>query len=158
EGSLQRLTREPFGFFEFAPREGVDLELMDRVLVAARQEANGVDVVLVPESAVEESEIDKLESLLARHAVTLLQAGVRQRSPEPGAFGGSWFHIGLSPSFEKGAGPSGEQTAWFHLRQNKHHRWSLDRDQIYQYHLGGVLHPDIHWWEAIEVPRRQVQF
>jgi hypothetical protein len=26
---------------------------------------------------------------------------------------------------------------WFHIRQNKHHRWSLDEGQILQYHLGG---------------------
>src|SRR5262249_16717945 len=26
------------------------------------------------------------------------------------------------------------------------------------YHLGGVLHPHIRWWEAMEVPRRTVHF
>ena len=46
---------------------------------------------------------------------------------------------------------------WFHIRQDKHHRWSLDERQIYQYHLGGALHPHIRWWEAIDVPRRSVQ-
>src|SRR5262249_11552078 len=76
---------------------------------------------------------------------------------EWGKLPGNWFHVGVSPNFEKGGKPTGERTSWFHLRQNKHHRWSLDGDQIYQYHLGGVLHPDVHWWEAIEVPRRQVQ-
>ena len=45
-----------------------------------------------------------------------------------------------------------------HIRQQKHHRWSLDEGQIYQYHLGGALHPHIRWWEAMEVPRRAVQF
>jgi hypothetical protein len=44
------------------------------------------------------------------------------------------------------------------VRQNKHHRWSLDESQIYQYHLGGALHPKIRWWEAMEVPRRAVEF
>jgi hypothetical protein len=24
---------------------------------------------------------------------------------------------------------------WVHIRQSKHHRWSLDESQIYQYHL-----------------------
>jgi hypothetical protein len=50
---------------------------------------------------------------------------------------------------------SGEH--WVRIRQSKHHRWSLDEQQIYQYHLGGALHPHIRWWEAIEVPRRSVQ-
>jgi hypothetical protein len=48
--------------------------------------------------------------------------------------------------------------AGFHIRQHKHHRWSLDESQIYQYHLGGVLHPTVRWWEAIEVPRRAIEF
>jgi hypothetical protein len=64
EGSLQRLTNDPFGFFEFVPAEGLDLDLLDRVLVAARKEAGSVDVVVLPESAVDEREIEELETLL----------------------------------------------------------------------------------------------
>jgi hypothetical protein len=30
---VQRLTKDPYGFFEFAPAEGLDLDLLDRVLV-----------------------------------------------------------------------------------------------------------------------------
>jgi hypothetical protein len=44
------------------------------------------------------------------------------------------------------------------MRQDKHHRWSLDEEQIDQYHLVGALHPHIRWWEAMEVPRRSIQF
>src|SRR5262249_41117699 len=46
----------------------------------------------------------------------------------------------------------------FHIRQNKHHRWSLDERQVLQYHLGGALHPHIRWWEATDIPRRAIQF
>jgi hypothetical protein len=51
---------------------------------------------------------------------------------------------------------TGEQ--WFHIRQNKHNRWSLDEGQILQYHLGAALHPQVRWWEAMDVPRRAIQF
>jgi hypothetical protein len=44
------------------------------------------------------------------------------------------------------------------VRQNKHHRWSLDEGQVDQYHLGGSLHPHIRWWEAMDVPRKAVEF
>jgi hypothetical protein len=27
-----------------------------------------------------------------------------------------------------------------------------------QYHLGGVLHPHVRWWESMEVPRRSIEF
>ena len=69
------------------------------------------------------------------------------------------MHIGVNPRLEKG-GPfrsASVREQWFHIRQDKHHRWSLDERQIYQYHLGGALHPHIRWWEAIDVPRRSVQ-
>jgi hypothetical protein len=75
----------------------------------------------------------------------------------PRATAGNWVHTGVSPSLQKGEsvpGPTGE--AWFHIRQNKHNRWLLDERQIYQYHLGGALHPHIRWWEAMEVPRRSL--
>lgn len=159
EGSVQRLERDPFGFFEFAPSERLDLALLDRVLTAARDEVDDVDVVVLPESAVDESEIDELEALLDRHGVVMLTAGVRQRSAGPGRLPDNWVHTGVNPRLGKGGGPrDGPGQQWFHIRQNKHHRWSLDETQIYQYHLGGALHPHVQWWEAMEVPRRSVQF
>src|SRR5215472_6670004 len=158
-GSVQRLDKDPFGFFEFAPAERLDLDLLDRVLVAARQEVNSVDVVLMPEAAIDETDVDAVESLLHSHGAISLVAGIRQRSEQPGRLPANWIHMSFNPRLEKGAGPS-EATSppWFHLRQDKHHRWSFDRSQIMQYHLGGVLHPDVQWWEAIEVPRLSVEF
>jgi hypothetical protein len=159
EGSVQRLSKDPFGFFEFAPGEGLDLDLLDRVLVAARNEAKSVDVVCLPESAVEEGEIDELENLLYDHGVVSLVAGVRQQSPGPGMAPQNWLHMGFNPRFQKGASlPAEPSPPWFHIRQRKHHRWSLDEAQIYQYHLGGVLHPHVRWWESMEVPRRAIEF
>jgi hypothetical protein len=157
EGSVQRMAKEPFGFFEFAPAERLDLDLLDRVLVAAREEADSVDVVAMPESALDEGDIDDLEALLDRHGVTFLQAGVRG-TRQPDGRSGNWLHMGVNPSLEKGGQPGGVRGPWFHLRQNKHHRWSLDEAQINQYHLGGALHPHIRWWETMDVPRRAVQF
>jgi hypothetical protein len=147
EGSVRSLATEPFGFFEFAPSQGLDLDLADRVLVAARDEVDKVDVVWLPESAIEESEVDDLEGLLASHGVFGLIAGVRARPEQRGQLRPNWVHIGVS---------TGEE--WVHLRQNKHHRWSLDEQQVYQYHLGGALHPHVRWWDAMEVPRRCIQF
>jgi hypothetical protein len=156
---VHRPAKEPYGFFEFAPAEGLDFELLDRVLRAASQEAGTVDVVCLPESAVDERELDDLETLLHEHGVAFLQTGVRQHEPHAGGFRGNWIHIGVNPAFEKG--PSSRDAGgaeWFHIRQDKHHRWSLDDTQIFQYHLGGVLHPGIRWWEAMDVPRRAIQF
>jgi hypothetical protein len=160
EGSVQRLEREPFGFFEFAPRDGFDLDLLDRVLVSACAESGGVDVVVMPESALGEDEVEEVEALLDRHGVATLQAGVRGRPPGPGRFAKNWIHTSFNPRLEKGRRSSSQEPgdAWFHVRQRKHHRWSLDESQVAQYHLGGTLHPSIQWWEAMEVPRRVIEF
>ena len=103
EDSVQRLAKDPFGFFEFAPTEALDLDLLDRVLIAAREEADSVDVVCLPESAVDEGDIDDLEALLDRHGVSFLHTGVRQRSQGPGRFPSNWLHIGVNSSLEKAA-------------------------------------------------------
>ena len=91
--------------------------------------------------------------------LVFLQTGVRERSPQPGRLPENWLHMGINPRLKKGAGPPiAEGGPWFHIRQNKHHRWSLDENQIFQYHLGGALHPHIRWWEAMELPRLAVEF
>jgi hypothetical protein len=156
--SVQRPTKDPFSFFEFAPRNGLDFDLLDRVLVAAREEVGSVDVVVFPEMAVDEREIDELEALLDGHGVVSLQAGVRRRSDLPRTPPGNWLHSSVNPRFEKGATPTEPSGRWFRIRQDKHHRWSLDESQIYQYHLGAVLHPSVRWWEAMDIPRRAIQF
>jgi hypothetical protein len=159
EGSVQRLERDPFGFFEFAPSERLDLDLVDRVLTAALDEVDDVDVVVLPESAIDESEIAELEAVLDRHGVVYLTAGVRQRSAVPGRLPRNWVHTSVNPRLGKGVRPpDGPGRQWFHIRQNKHHRWALDESQIYEYHLGGALHPHVRWWEAMEVPARSLQF
>ena len=96
-GPVQRPAKDPYGFFEFAPAEGLDLDLLDRVLVAARQEAGSVDVVLLPESAVAEDEIDDLETLLDGHGVVQLVAGVRQPSAAAGPVPEQLAAYGLQP-------------------------------------------------------------
>jgi hypothetical protein len=158
EGSVDRLAKDPFGFFEFAPAQRLDLDLLDRVLLAARQEAGSVDVVLLPESAVDKSELDDLEAVLHAHGVVMLQTGVREPVQPSGRFPNNWLHIGVNPRLQKGGQlPSRDRQPWFHLRQNKHHPWSLDESQVDQYHLGGALHPHIRWWEAMDLPRRALQ-
>src|SRR5262249_49838804 len=147
EGSVHRRAKEPFGFFEFVPSEQLDLDLVDRTIVAALDEVDSVRAVILPESAVDHTELDDLETLLGRHGVTALIAGVRQHPEQPGRPSANWVQIPVATGDD-----------WVRIRQNKHHGWSLDERQIYQYHLGGALHPHIRWWEASEVPRRAVQF
>jgi hypothetical protein len=91
---VRRPGNEPYGFFEFAPSEGLDMDLLDRTLRAAADEVQSVDCVIFPESAVDENELADLEALLDHHGVVYLQTGVRERSPQPGRFGGIGYTSG----------------------------------------------------------------
>jgi len=147
-GSVKRVENEPFGFFEFAPSETLDFDLLERVITAALDEVATVDVIILPEAAVPPEDLDELERLLARHQISLLVAGVREPPAGPGEpLPANWVHFGVHFGGR-----------WWHYRQNKHHRWYLDGQQIDQYHLGGALHPSVRWWEATQVPPRAVQF
>src|SRR6516164_3586329 len=57
-GAVERTGLEPYGFFEFAPGELLDLDLADRVLQAARNQGS-VDIVVLPESALRPDDIDE---------------------------------------------------------------------------------------------------
>jgi hypothetical protein len=146
-GSVRRAEDEPFGMFEFAPAEPFDLDLVERTLRGALDEVDAVGAVILPESSVPADQLEPLEELLTRYGVTLLLVGVRQTTPVPGRMPANWVHLGVRVG-----------DWWAHYRQNKHHRWFLDESQINQYHLAGALHPSVRWWEAMEVPRRSLQF
>jgi hypothetical protein len=75
EGSAHRSTDDPYGFFDFDPAERLDLDLVDRMLVAARNEVDNIDVVCLPESAITEDELAPLEALLESHGVASLTTG-----------------------------------------------------------------------------------
>src|SRR6516225_1024114 len=145
-GAVERAELEPYGFFEFAPGELLDLDLADRVLQSARNQHGSVDIVVLPESALRPSDIDEFEALLTRHRVWLFVAGVREPPGPGGRFGANWLHLGVWFGGR-----------WWRYRQNKHHRWSLDDNQIEQYHLAAALPLAVRWWEAMAVPRRAVQ-
>jgi predicted small integral membrane protein len=42
--------------------------------------------------------------------------------------------------------------------REKHHRWKLERTQLHDYGLLGVLSPELSWWENIALQSRKVDF
>lgn len=145
EGPLDNMDREVFGFFEFAPEVALPPERLDCVLEAARKQMRRVDAVVLPEGALDVSEVEPLEEVLAAHRVTSLIAGVRERAND-GDLGQNRLHVGIH-----------SQAGWQHLGQAKHHRWCLDESQIRQYHLTRALDPKRQWWEGIDLPARRIE-
>jgi hypothetical protein len=145
-GSVNERDFEPYGYFDFSPSEPFDVSRVDQLLAAAIEHVDSIDIVVLPESSVPKDEVARLEAVLARHGVTMLVAGVRGSADQSGSLTSNWVHFGASISGQ-----------WWHYRQDKHHRWSLDPDQIDRYHLGDVLDPRVRWWEALELRPRSVQ-
>ena len=141
---LENMDLERFGFFEFAPEEGLDYEFLSSVLAAAVEASGRVDAVVFPEASVFPEAIPMLEHTLAQHGATLLIAGVHQ-PPTDVALGRNFLHFGV----RKGVG-------WQRFEQDKHHRWCLDERQIRQYHLTRSLDPKKLWWEAIDIGERKL--
>jgi hypothetical protein len=143
-GPLQNMDESRYGFYEYAPEEGFDPAQTVDLLAHARRQVGDVDMVVLPEGALEESEVPGIQALLAEEGVSYVVAGVRQSPREGSEFGGNYAHFGAGD--------------WQAPPQHKHHRWCLDASQVHQYHLGAALDPRRHWWEAIGVPRRSLTF
>jgi hypothetical protein len=136
---------DEFGFFEFEPHAPLDLGYVRGALEAAQREG-GVASVILPESAVAESEIAPLERTVSDFGVVALVAGVRGRADPATGLGRNYAHIGIWTGGR-----------WIRYEQDKHHRWLLDAGQIRQYHLERSLDPRRKWWEAIAVPPHGIE-
>jgi hypothetical protein len=144
-GPVDNMDPSAFGFFDFAPAAALPHELLAAVLEAARMHVRRLDVVVLPEAAVDASELPGLEAVLEAYGASSLITGVREHRPgEP--FGSNRLHVAMR-------GGDG----WRHISQAKHHRWCLDGPQIRQYHLSRVLDPERQWWESIELPARRIE-
>ena len=133
-----------FGFFQFTPRAALDVDYVESLMEAARSEVGRVDAVILPEAALNASEVNGVQAALARQGVGVLVAGVRE-APSAGVFGRNYLHFGVRTA-----------RGWEQHQQDKHHRWCLDADQIRQYHLAHTLDPRKLWWEAVDIRARRL--
>jgi hypothetical protein len=141
-----------FAAFDFVPRVATSvIETVRAALNIATSRCGQVHGVVLPEASIDDDDFRQLRVMLASHgnAVQLLLAGVR--GPEMNA-----AHLALRPDDDQPA--LGGTSEWSTYRQDKHHRWCLDADQIYQYHLGAALDANKRIWENIRVQPRSLHF
>jgi hypothetical protein len=141
---LGNMNPDAFGFFEFAPSASLDVAHVRAALDAACAQNGKLDAIIMPEAALQPSEVGPMEEALDEHGATFLIAGVRE-PPAGGVFGRNYLHFGV-----RTAG------GWVRHEQDKHHRWSLDGSQIRQYHLTRSLDPRKLWWEAVDIRPRTI--
>ena len=129
-----------FGFFEYEPSARFDPEAnLVRVIEAAEAQVGRVSAVVLPESALDESEANAAEQALGDR-VGFLLAGVR-------GVRRNYAYLGVRhPSYLA------------RYCQDKHHRWRLDASQIAQYGLDKSLDARRLWWEPMRVRPREIHF
>lgn len=129
-----------FGFFEYEPAQGFDpAKNLLGVISQAERQVGSISAVILPESAINEQEVDAAEAALGDR-VGFFLAGVRGDRR-------NYAYLGVRH-------PS-------HLArydQDKHHRWRLDAAQIAQYGLGQSLDARRLWWEPMRVRPREINF
>lgn len=149
--ALPTMPTEYFGFFKYSPVEEPPIEKFVELVKKARRISDGVDMVVLPETALTERHLHQLETALDDDAdlndeeEPVIVAGIRS-DPISGHFGGNRVVFSYLNTF-------GDRERIF---QSKHHRWALDESQILAYDLGEQLSPLKRWWEAIEIPERSL--
>lgn len=159
-------------YFHYEPSVKPRLPVKDIVsrIRAAQEEVRRVHLLVFPEMALRESEFRALREALAEKLspsqMPMIIAGVsnalrdsddRDSPEEPSRQvqrhlrvprgGAGYNRVFLSIYYAQ---------RWFHLEQNKHHRWKVDQRQVTQYGLAAALPAGNRaWWEAIHIPRRR---
>jgi hypothetical protein len=158
---------ESHRFFSFWRKtetgSGVDFEqYLKSALKEAKTFIERIDGIVFPELALTYEEYEIAEQIAVREGALLI-AGVNARPGDDGCTAATNLCVvqpaGLTPLVNKTEGTSkGEWFKFLRIRQSKHHRWCLDRSQVIQYGLGGVLPASKNCWELSSVERRDLNF
>ena len=152
--SRGRLDNMPgnFGFFRYqGDPAAAQLEHKVRALFrAASRLTDQVDGIVLPEMALHQQEYEAIRGLAAAEGSFLIAGVYQPRVDEDNDSGPGRNYLALEVPL------SG--THYIEERQDKHHRWRLDRSQIVQYGLGGQLDPERSWWEYSKTRSRELTF
>jgi len=158
---------------------------VDKAMAAARTCCNDIHAVVFPELALSYEDYLKVEQSCIENRCALI-AGVRHKvgGKETNScisqFFGLWQHdLDLDRSeidlileeLAKAKNPDDWEDEVRRVKNNlkkllvenvrkivpKHHRWCLDRDQILQYQLGGMLSTHQKLWEATDIEHRRLE-
>lgn len=140
-----------YDFFSFDPEIDLALEsTLESAISEAKKENPCIDLVILPEGALDEEGISVLEKVLSENKIPAYITGKRMPSiHSPFQENRVQFNmIDANNSFNKES----------KVDQSKHHRWKLSKTQIIKYNLGHILTPNKNWWEGIDIKRREVNF
>ncbi|PYQ60388.1 MAG: hypothetical protein DMF53_17090 [Acidobacteria bacterium] len=153
---------EPYRFFSFQRKTGNHStapvqSFLDTALKKSLEFVDRVDGIVFPELALTWKEYRAAERM-AIEKNALLIAGVNGQ-PGDGELKHPTNACFVQPGGLTNLGQNAKKL-YDHLRirQCKHHRWCLDRNQIIQYGLGGVLPASKNCWEHTKIDYRYLNF
>ncbi len=130
---------------------------LKRVLGAAKKEVEEVDLVVLPECAIDEGLFANRQFLdvLTKSKIKAVIAGTYGwKGDEDSGIGKNQLCFAFREEDDDGRLKDELSIEWYH----KQHRWKLDKWQIVSYDLGSRLHPSANHWEHIELGRREAMF
>lgn len=146
-----------FGFFSYQPSEPIMLVDIVSYVRKAVSIIGHIDLLVLPECALEYNEATVLAKLLFedsqdnQYQCPAFITGTYENIST--GYGRNQLKMFVPPELEDEE--YGIESPNI-LTQNKHHRWYLDRPQIFNYKLGSYLSPSRKWWEYIEVSDRSL--
>ncbi|MHA3363216.1 carbon-nitrogen hydrolase family protein [Yersinia enterocolitica] len=136
-----------FGFFDYKPDLNFSHQHFLSYILSTIKRVGSLELIIFPETALSQKQFNNLQTLLidtfGENAPSLL-SGVYGNNDGIGE-----NYALLSFIEESGNG-------FDTIRQDKHHRWFLERNQLRNYNLASSLDPNKKWWENIAIGRRKL--
>jgi hypothetical protein len=142
-----KLKRGSYGLFTFEGEGAALSREVTRLLKAAEKYLGRIDGVVLPELAVTpRGHAALMKKVVNEKRFLICGVGNRATKDTPGE---NYLSVDVALP---------ENGAVYSIEQRKHHRWKLDRAQIIQYGIGSNLHPEVNWWERIDLRQRKLMF
>jgi hypothetical protein len=153
---------DPYRFFSFRRKTAGDPakelgNFLRSALAEAERCVERVDGIIFPELSLTYEEFTVAERI-AIQKDALLIAGVSGQAGDPGFDGPSNSCVVQPAGLTLLRQQRKEFSEFLRIWQGKHHRWCLDRQQIIQYRLGGILPASKNCWELTGMSTRSLNF
>ncbi len=129
------------------------LEFIQALVTEAKKDCNGIHAVVFPELALNDALYLELSVELPK-ILPEIELFIAGQSGAASARSGNFVSVTL---YQQDPTDRTRKRGLI-SRREKHHRWKLDRYQILDYGLEGILSPSMSWWEDIDLLSRRVDF
>jgi hypothetical protein len=144
-----------------------------KLVIDQHKSGTPIHMIIFPESALQEAQYhyllkgfhekldeDKIPDTFKLPMIIAGVVGLEDASEGKTADHSNTVSSGAQPSYVNNEVRVASYFAgrWYEAKQRKHHRWQLDRKQIIQYDLQGVLTTEKKWFEYNTVSQRRLTF